>query len=309
MERASRVRFCAAGEVRGELRALDHRADPVDHRGRAATGTGWPKSRIVPARRRRPGRAASGSSWSCPTRWVRGSRARHRPARPGRGPARRPARHAGCGTPCAGRGLDDQVGHRRRRATARQQLDPRVLRSASGPRGRSPAWRRTAPRRGSRSGAARRGSTSAIVTSRPSSLAERGDAGVVDAARDEPVEPPRSTSQLSEKPCMVTPRLTRMPRAAILRSGPRSSAAQPDAAAAGHPGGGRRRGRRRPDQGLLDAAYVVDDLDVVGQRDDRVADQLAGAVEGDRAAAVDVDDRRAVAGRPAGRAAGCACRR
>ena len=47
------------------------------------------------------------------------------------------------------------------------------------------------------------------------------------------------------------------------------------------------------DQRLLDAADVVDDLDVVGQRDDRVADQLAGAVEGDLAAAVDVDDRGA----------------
>ena len=40
---------------------------------------------------------------------------------------------------------------------------------------------------------------------------------------------------------------------------------------------------------------------MVGQPDDRVADQLAGAVEGDLAAAVDVDDRRA-AGRPAARA-------
>ena len=35
---------------------------------------------------------------------------------------------------------------------------------------------------------------------------------------------PRSTSQFSAKPCMVTPRLTRMPIAAIFRSGARSSA-------------------------------------------------------------------------------------
>ncbi len=104
---------------------------------------------------------------------------------------------------------------------------------------------------------------------------------------------PRSTSQLSEKPCMVTPRLTRMPIAATLRSGPAVVGAQPDPAAAGDPGGGDAEVGADLDQRLLDAAYVVDDLDVVGQPDDGVADQLAGAVEGDLAAAVDVDDRRA----------------
>ena len=104
---------------------------------------------------------------------------------------------------------------------------------------------------------------------------------------------PRSTSQLRAKPCIVTPRLTRIPIAAILRSGPRSSAPQPHAAAAGDAGGGDAEVGADRDQRLLDAAYVVDDLDVVGQPNDRVADQLAGAVEGDLAAAVDVDDRRA----------------
>ena len=45
---------------------------------------------------------------------------------------------------------------------------------------------------------------------------------------------------------------------------------------------------------LLEPADVRDDVDRVGQRDDRVADQLAGAVPGDLPAAVDVDHRGAV---------------
>ena len=45
---------------------------------------------------------------------------------------------------------------------------------------------------------------------------------------------------------------------------------------------------------LLEPPDVGDDVDRVGQPHDRVADQLTGAVPGDLAAAVDVDDRRAV---------------
>ena len=66
--------------------------------------------------------------------------------------------------------------------------------------------------------------------------------------------------------------------------------AEPDAAAAGDAGGGDAEVGAHRDQRLLDPADVVDDLDVVGQPDDRVADQLAGPVEGDLAAAIDVDD-------------------
>ena len=167
-----------------------------------------------------------------------------------------------------------------------------------GPRRRSRASRRTAPRRGSRPGAARTtGSTSATVTSRPSSrLSEVTPASAMLHGTNRSNQP-RSTSQLSEKPCIVTPRLTRMPSAAILRSGrlpvAGSSARSQTPLRPGHAGGGDAEVGADPDQRLLDPAYVVDDHDVVGQRDDRVADQLAGAVEGDRAAAVDVDDRRA----------------
>src|SRR3712207_7598361 len=48
------------------------------------------------------------------------------------------------------------------------------------------------------------------------------------------------------------------------------------------------------DQRLLEPADVGDHVDRVGQRDDGVADQLTGAVPGDLAPAVDVDDRRPV---------------
>ena len=92
---------------------------------------------------------------------------------------------------------------------------------------------------------------------------------------------------------MVTPRLTRMPDRGDLALRAAVVGAQPDAAAAGDPRGGDAEVGADRDQRLLDPADVVDDLDVVGERDDRVADQLAGAVEGDLAAAVDVDDRRA----------------
>ena len=81
--------------------------------------------------------------------------------------------------------------------------------------------------------------------------------------------------------------------------------AQPDAAPAGHARGLDAEVAADPDQRLLDATDVVDDLDVVGEPDDGVADELAGAVEGDQAAAVDVDHRRAagVGGAVAGRRA------
>ena len=108
---------------------------------------------------------------------------------------------------------------------------------------------------------------------------------------------------------MVTPRLTRMPDRGDLALRSAVVGAQPDPAAAGDAGGGDAEVGADRDQRLLDAAYVVDDLDVVGQRHDRVADQLAGAVEGDLAAAVDVDDRGAArVGRSFVRAR-CACPR
>ena len=97
---------------------------------------------------------------------------------------------------------------------------------------------------------------------------------------------------------MVTPPLTRMPMAAILRSGPRSSAASQAPLRPGTRAVVTPRSRQVRDQRLLDPAHVVDDQHVVGQPHDRVADQLAGAVEGDLPAAVHVDHGSAGNGRP-----------
>ena len=50
------------------------------------------------------------------------------------------------------------------------------------------------------------------------------------------------------------------------------------------------------DECLLDPAYVPDDVDGLGELDDRVSDKLAGTVPGDLSAPVDVDHGGAVGG-------------
>ena len=51
------------------------------------------------------------------------------------------------------------------------------------------------------------------------------------------------------------------------------------------------------DEDALEPAHVADHVDRLGEAQDRVADELAGTVPGDLAAAVDVDDGGSV-GRP-----------
>ena len=62
-----------AGQVRVERRPLDQRADPGQHRA-APSRHRHAEQLGGAAGRARPGRAACGSSWSCPTRSGRGSR-------------------------------------------------------------------------------------------------------------------------------------------------------------------------------------------------------------------------------------------
>ena len=81
-----------------------------------------------------------------------------------------------------------------------------------------------------------------------------------------------------------------------LRAPGRRVGGQPDAGAPGHAAGGEAELGERVDQRLLQAADVVDDPERLGQPDQRVADELARAVPGDLAAAVDVDDGGAVEG-------------
>ena len=120
------------------------------------------------------------------------------------------------------------------RATGPRHADPGPVRVGR----RSPAWRRTAPRRAARPAApggpaAPRGTG----TSRPTSCES-----VVTPASAMPQGTnrsyqPRSTSQLSEMPCIVTPCATRSPMAPTLRSGRCVVGPEPDTAAARDPGG------------------------------------------------------------------------
>ena len=110
----------------------------------------------------------------------------------------------------------------------------------------------------------------------------------------------RSQSQFRAKPCMVTPRDTRIPIAAIFRSGwpgTHTSAASLD------PDGADSRVRAGPHQRFLDGPHVGDHVNRLAEPDDRVPDELPGAVPGDLAAPVHLDHRRPrVAQRPVERA-------
>ena len=81
-----------------------------------------------------------------------------------------------------------------------------------------------------------------------------------------------------------------------LALGPPVARRQPDAAASGNPAGVRQPElvHRCAIRACSRIRTQVDHVDRIGERDDRVADQLAGTVPGDPAAAVDVDDRGAV---------------
>ena len=164
---------------------------------------------------------------------------------------------------------------------------------------------------GARSASTRRrstsGMTSPIVTSRPSSAdSDVTPASAIPHGTIRSYQP-RSGSQLSAKPCIVTSRATRMPIAATLRSGPRSSASShTPLRPATRPARDAEVGADR-DQRALESSYVVDDEDAVGEADDRVAGELTRTVPGDLAAAVDVD--RPACRRSAARATRCACRR
>ena len=58
--------------------------------------------------------------------------------------------------------------------------------------------------------------------------------------------------------------------------------------------------RTHRDQCFLEESHVPDDVDRLGQFDDRVPDELTGTVPGDLSAAVHIDDRRSVDGTIAG---------
>src|SRR6266566_1349334 len=130
---------------------------------------------------------------------------------------------------------------------------------------------------------------------------QRGRPGVADAARDDPVVPGQVAVRVQGEPVHGDapghPRADRADlaiRAAVVTG-------HPGAAAPGHAPGGDAELRARPDHGLLERAHVGHDIQWLAQLDDRVPGQLPGAVPGDLAAAVHVDDRRSrIAERPVG---------
>ena len=112
----------------------------------------------------------------------------------------------------------------------------------------------------------------------------------------------RSQSAFSASPCMVTPWPTCAPIAPTLRSGwpasPRTQAPLRPATRSALPPLELRAG---PDHRFLEGAHVGHHVQGSAQLDDRIAGQLPGAVPGDLAAAVHVDNRRArIAERPVG---------
>ena len=134
-------------------------------------------------------------------------------------------------------------------------------------------------------------------TSRPELERQRRDAGADDAARDDHLAPGEVGVAVEGE--------------AVHRHLPADADADgPDLAARttvvlGDPGAALAGDATRldaevgadADHHLLELAHVADDVDRRGQPHDRVAGDLAGTVPGDLAAAVDVDDGRAV-GRP-----------
>ncbi len=104
----------------------------------------------------------------------------------------------------------------------------------------------------------------------------------------------RSQSQFSAKPCSVVARDTRTPIAPTLRAGPRLVRWHPHPDRPVDPAGLQPELGAHVDQRLLKAPNEIHHIERLGQPDDRIADQLAGAVPGDLAAAVGVDDGGAV---------------
>ena len=116
-------------------------------------------------------------------------------------------------------------------------------------------------------------------------LLERGHALVGDAAGNDQVEVIQVVLTFSAKPWLVTHRAMRTPIAASFSS-PTHAPVSPGNRAACDA-----ERRRRPDQHLLEVANVAVDVAAIGlQVEDRIADELAGAVIRDVAAAAGLED-------------------
>ena len=99
----------------------------------------------------------------------------------------------------------------------------------------------------------------------------------------------RSVATLSAKPCIVRPPLSRTPIAQIFRGFDPDGSTHTPGYSASRPASTPNDGER-VDHELLDVADVAERPELVDDRQDRVADELTGAVIGDVAAAAHRDE-------------------
>src|SRR5450631_904211 len=127
-------------------------------------------------------------------------------------------------------------------------------------------------------------------------LAERGHAGVGDAAGHDHLGPGQVTAAVEcetvHRDVLAHPDTD----GADLAVGSGLVGLDPHSASALHSRSGDPQVCTDPDHHLLEATHVGHDVNRGGEPDDRVADQLAWTVPGDLAAAVHIDDRGAVKG-------------
>src|SRR5450759_2053366 len=123
---------------------------------------------------------------------------------------------------------------------------------------------------------------------------ERGHAGILDAAGDDPVECGKVRRDVERE--AVLGRLAAHTDADgdNLALRPVTRRREPDTRTALYAQGRQAVVGDGTDERLLQAAYVVDHVHPIRKRHDGVADELSGAVPGDLAAPVDVDHRRSV---------------
>jgi hypothetical protein len=133
----------------------------------------------------------------------------------------------------------------------------------------------------------------------PEQSLDRRDAVLPDAARHDASKKPRSVLTLSAKPCeVIQPLETRTPMAATF------SSPDPHAGEAVLAAGRNTETCERTDQHLLQVTHVAVQVAAVGlQVEDGVADELAGAVVGDVAAAAGLEESIPSSGPGRGRAA------
>src|ERR1019366_5642513 len=120
----------------------------------------------------------------------------------------------------------------------------------------------------------------------------RGDPRIGDPAGDHVREPAQVIADVESDPVLGHPTRQLDPDGGqLVRADPGAGVAGPaDGDDAVAPGGGDERALQRPEVGdHVPPPWSAGDGEDIGEPDDRVGDQLAGAVEGDRAAPVDLD--------------------